>query len=396
MPKQTGKNGSSSKKTSKVSQGFTASITPSPQGPKLRLEPLPIDTSAHKFDLHQQGEKSEPPAYEHLGDLPHCYGSKKLFLIARDPHWIFAYWDLTWDQFTQAEATAHDHKVFLQVYRAAGDRVQQIHLHPGARDWYINVNEPDTSFYAEIGFYHGDGRFEVISRSGITTTPRDGMSWKTHADFVTIPFHFTFQALFDLIREHMLPGEELAEALARLEADGFPFPFEVFVLRALSGESHDALLDYLQGDLLRRIRMGSMEITELLRRQLAEMRSSGQWVSSFSPEVTSLSSPFGASFGVEQERNFFMHVNAELIIYGGTDPKATVRVAGQEIPLRPDGTFSYHFTFKDGNYHIPIEADSPDGVETRSALLSFMRMSNYSDGVDHTPQPPLSEPFGKV
>lgn len=393
MSKRTGNNGN--RKPRKDTQGFSASITSTPHGPRLRLEPLPIDTSAHKFELYPGAKESEPPAYENLGEIPHHYGSKKLFLVARDPRWIFAYWDLTWDQFHEMENAAHDRKVFLQVYHTDGVRVQQIQLHPGSREWYIHVNEPDTTFFAEIGYYRHDGNFEIVCKSGTTTTPRDGMSWKNHADFVTIPFHFTFQELWQIIAGHVKPGEELAEALARLEAEGFPFPFEVFVLRALSGESHDALLDYLSGDLLRRIRMGSGEITELLRRQLSEMRSSGQWMTSPGMSVTSLSSPFGASFGAEQERGFFMHVNAELIIYGGTDPKAKVKIDGQEIQLRPDGTFSYHFTFKDGSYHIPIEAESPDKVETRSALLSFMRVSDYSDGVDHTPQPPLPEPFGK-
>ncbi|MFH1067632.1 MAG: DUF4912 domain-containing protein [bacterium] len=384
MAKANGKNGDWH---SVANKGKNGKSCPSP---RLRKDPLPIDTSAHKFELKPniQPLPLEPPAYEYLGELPHAYGSKRLFLTARDPHWLFAYWDLTWDQFTQAEAAAHDHKVFLQIYHESGDRVQQIHLHAGSREWCVNVNEAGGSFFAEIGYYRHDGHFEVLCRSSVATTPRDGMSWKTHSAFVTIPFHFTFKELMDLVDGHALPGEELAETLARLEADGFPFPFETFVLKALGEDSHDALLDYLRGDFVRRIQLGSMEITELLRKQLSEMRSSGQWSGS-------VSSPFGASFGA-QEREFFMNVNAELIIYGGTSPDAKVRVDGQEISLRPDGTFSYHFTFKDGGYHIPITAQSADGEETRSAMLSFMRVTDQSEGVEATPQPTLPEPFGRV
>ena len=29
------------------------------------------------------------------GELPESYGTKKLFLTARDPHWLYANWDLT-------------------------------------------------------------------------------------------------------------------------------------------------------------------------------------------------------------------------------------------------------------------------------------------------------------
>ena len=124
------------------------------------------------------------------------------------------------------------------------------------------------------------------------------------------------------------------------------------------------------------------------------MLSSGQWVSSAGAWVTSVSSPFGASFG--RERGFHMHLNAELIIYGGTEPDAKVRIDGQDITLSKDGTFSYHFVFPDGQFHIPVDATSADGVETRSALLSFLRMTELEGDVRKTGQPILDEPIGRL
>jgi hypothetical protein len=377
-------------------------------GLHLRDNPITFDTSAHKFELqnphpviiHKQPEYI--PNYDNLGELPQTYGSKKLYLVARDPHWIYAYWDLSYEQFQSAESSAHDHKVFLQIYLTSGERIQQIQISPGSRDWYIHVSRPDASFFSEIGYYNYDGHFEVIARSGMAVTPRDGLSWKTHSNFVTIPFHFSFKQLFDLIRDHMLPGEELAEALARLEAAGFPFPFDTFLRKMLPSDAHQKMLEYLGGDILRRIKLGSIEITELLKKQFSEMVSSGQWMGSAgvpglmagswtsSETVSSWSSPSGG-FG----RSFYMHVNAELIIYGGTDPKAKVKIDGKHIDLRPDGTFSYHFVFPDGRFHIPIEAESPDKVENRSAMLSFARLSDYIGDVQKTGQPPLQEPIGR-
>ena len=66
-----------------------------------------------------------------------------------------------------------------------------------------------------------------------------------------------------------------------------------------------------------------------------------------------------------------MHVNAELIIYGGTEPDAQMRVNADKVTLSKDGTFAYHFVLPDGQFHIPVEATSADGVETRErpALL---------------------------
>jgi len=100
-----------------------------------------------------------------------------------------------------------------------------------------------------------------------------------------------------------------------------------------------------------------------------------------------------SSFG-QAPREFFMHVNAEVIFYGGTDPRASVTIDGKPIKLNADGTFRHHFIFPNGTYEIPIVATSPDGVETRSAILRFDRETEKTGVVTDTPQPPLGAPMG--
>jgi len=100
-----------------------------------------------------------------------------------------------------------------------------------------------------------------------------------------------------------------------------------------------------------------------------------------------------SSFG-QAPREFFMHVNAEVIFYGGTDPRASVTIDGKPIKLNADGTFRHHFIFPNGTYEIPIVATSPDGVETRSAVLRLDRQTGKTGVVTDTPQPPLGSPMG--
>jgi len=114
---------------------------------------------------------------------------------------------------------------------------------------------------------------------------------------------------------------------------------------------------------------------------------------------SSLFSGFGASWSAQPfglpEREFFMHVNAEVIFYGGTHPQAKVTIAGQPVQLQPDGTFRYHFKFPDNRFEIPIVAVSPDGVETRSATLYLQRGTSRYGDVGSTPQPTyLTDPMG--
>ncbi len=224
-------------------------------------------------------------------------------------------------------------------------------------------------------------------------TPRDTLSPNTDARFVTIPFHVPFRELYDLIASMVQPGEELVDILARLQQNNHPFPFQARIPRDLTPEESDDLLEYLGDEEIRRRMVSSFEITEILRKRFETMLSSGQWTTSSGAWVTSVSSPFGASFG--RERGFHMHVNAELIIYGGTSPDAKVRIDGNDITLSKDGTFSYHFVFPDGQFHIPIDATSADGVEMRSALLSFLRMTQLEGDVRKTGQPTLDEPIGR-
>ena len=74
-------------------------------------------------------------------------------------------------------------------------RVQQIHVWDMHKNWYLQVNRPDTAFVAQLGYYRQDGGFEVLARSAEVRTPRDDVSPNTDAKFVTIPFHIAFHEL---------------------------------------------------------------------------------------------------------------------------------------------------------------------------------------------------------
>jgi hypothetical protein len=69
---------------------------------------------------------------------------------------------------------------------------------------------------------------------------------------------------------------------------------------------------------------------------------------------------------IPKARGFWFWVDAELIVHGATDSKATVTLQGQPIKLRPDGTFSVRMALPEGTHTIPVEATSPDGVEVRT------------------------------
>ena len=91
---------------------------------------------------------------------------------------------------------------------------------------------------------------------------------------------------------------------------------------------------------------------------------------------------------MERRKGFWFNVNAELIIYGATEPDATVTIGDRVIKLRSDGTFSYRFALPDGQYELPAVAVSNDRSDTRSARLKFGRKTGYGGEVGAHPQDP--------
>jgi hypothetical protein len=327
-------------------------------------------------------------------ELPESYGTKKLFLTARDPHWLYAHWDLTREQQLKLNAQSADGHLVLRIYahKIEGHPTYEIHVHPESRHWFTHVERAGNSYVAELGYYSALGKWTRISTSSGTMTPPDAISSETDTDFATIPFEFPFAKLMEIVKAALCENLPLAQALEELRRNGHSDLPRVTASAAVplpskwTSQQEQALAKIVNIDAVRRVWMGSLEITELIRRKLAhEISSMG--VSSFG--VSSFSSPFG---GMERAKGFWFNVNAELIIYGATEPNAKVTLGGHEIKLRSDGTFSFRFSLPDGKYDLPAVAVSADGDDARAANLKFSRETEYLGDVGAHPQDPGLKP----
>lgn len=338
-----------------------------------------------------------PPAGrpgEAEAELPEAYGTKELFLAARDPHWLYARWDLTREQQRGYNALSADRHLVLRLYvdEAKGEPFSQTHVHPESNHWFVHVGRAGTRFVAELGYYTPAGKWVKVSTSGATLTPPDTMSADTSAQFATIPIEVPLPRLVALIKEAASEHVPVAEAIQQLRAMGYTqLPEQIpATSRAWTPAQERALASLITMDAVRRVWMGSLEITELIRRQLFQEISSAaaaQFGLPTSPAgaVTSISSPFG---GEARRKGFWFNVNAELILYGATEPDAQVTIGGRTIKLRPDGTFSFRFALPDGAYELPAVAVSADETDGRAAELKFSRSTKYRGEVGAHPQDP--------
>jgi len=135
----------------------------------------------------------------------------------------------------------------------------------------------------------------------------------------------------------------------------------------------------------------SADVAELVRGQ-GELEISAAQVGLSAPlvgEVESVSSPTAPA--EQPPGGFWFNINAELVIYGATEPGASVTIGGRPISLRPDGTFSCRCSLPDGEHAVTVSALSLEG-ELRQATLKFTRRTHYQGEVGAAPQDPSLKP----
>lgn len=337
-------------------------------------------------------------------ELPESYGTERLLLVARDPNWLYAHWDLTGEQLRKYNKAAKDGHLIVRVFKGqpSGKPVLEQHVHPESRNWFLHVGHGGTKYVAQLGYVDRSNAWQTVATSAATLTPPDALSDDTSVRFETIPIEVPFKKLLELVKGAVAEHLPLVEVIQQLREAGYPE-----LPRLSTGGSQvgggapasswtpaqeAALAQIISIDEVRRVWMGSLEITELLRRSLEQEMSSQAAAMLARGElsgavelggVSSISSPFG---GVAKRKGFWFNVNAELIIYGATEPDAAVTIGGRKIQLRKDGTFSFRFALPDGNYDLPVQATSADASDSRRAELKFSRATQYRGEVGQHPQ----------
>jgi hypothetical protein len=269
-------------------------------------------------------------------NLPTGYGKDRIVVMVRDPYWLHAYWELTHQSVQRAEAALgqdwHSAKPILRVVDVSAQDttstseavVRDIEIHGGCQNWYVEVQQPPRSYRVDVGYLSKRGQFYCLARSNVVSTPRANVS--------------------DILDENW------------------------------------ADIDTKQADRIYAMSTGfdpmgttsSLELKQLFEERLRRP----------------LGSPTMGSFGSgalspEKARKFWFKLDAELIVYGETDPEARVTLQGEPVKLRPDGTFTMRFSLPDSRQIIPAVATAADGVEERTIVLAIERNTKHLEPMIH-------------
>jgi hypothetical protein len=325
------------------------------------------------------------------GELPESYGTKQVLVTARDPHWLCVHWDLTREQLRDYNARSIHKHLVLRVSQSGTEKpaASEVHVHPESRHWFVHVTQAGVKYGVELGYYNKSKDWKRIATSAPTLAPPDVVSAETGVKFATIPTEVALSRLVEIVKSGAGKNLSLAHALEELRLAGHPELPPVTdggAAQPWSPEQERALAEVVSMKQLGRVTVGSLDITELVRLGLQENFSSILAALAGPGGISSFSSPHGGAPAAPG--GFWFNINAELIVYGATEPNASVSIGGREVKLRPDGTFSYRFSLPDGNYELPVTAVSADGTEARHAELKFGRATEFIGDVGQHPQDP--------
>ncbi|QEH34082.1 hypothetical protein OJF2_26160 [Aquisphaera giovannonii] len=278
-----------------------------------------------------QATASAIPSQPHT--LDHACQKDRIIVLARDSYWLHAHWELSRTTLARAQAALgqewHSAQPILRVMDVTSEdtttaterHLRDVPIHGGVNNWYLDVLAPPRSFRVDIGYLSRRGKFYVLARSNIVTTPRAGVS--------------------DALEENWSDVQQQFDRVQNPSTIGSPRINTVLDLREL--------------------------FEERLRRPLC------------SGSMQNLSIAGLPGLG----RKFHFEIDAELIVYGTTEPNARVTLQGEPVHLRPDGSFTVRYSLPDSRQIIPAVASSPDGVEERTIVLAVERNTKELEPTIH-------------
>lgn len=151
-------------------------------------------------------------------ELPQHYAATpSLVSVARDPHTIFAYWDIDWSAVFRSDPPP-DHKVHLRLKSETAADEESVSVEPFAGSCYISCAKPGTTYRVEIGYYQPFEVWHSVAVANPVATPAaEAAADDSEFNLVNVPFHLHFQRLVDLFRGSRYDGAALTEAMSDLQ-----------------------------------------------------------------------------------------------------------------------------------------------------------------------------------
>lgn len=264
----------------------------------------------------------------------------QVVFLPRDPQWAYCFWTISDDDRNKARLAGAT-SLCLRVADVTGLGADQSHPHAmqelvvdnHASEWFLPVPVDGRDYRVELGFRLRDGGWYSLAFSAVAQVPA------------------------------LEPSQRVADAFIPFSLDQ-PLQVAAAEVSSSGGVQHEQVYQIATAASVRSRRVGS-ELLHEFEGDRSGLNDSGAglWASGRSESGS----------GLVRERSFWLVADAELIVYGATDPSASLFIGDQQVALSSEGTFRVHVPFRDGEQLYPIRAVASDGEQERSIRLEFER-----------------------
>ena len=343
-------------------------------------------------------------------ELPSQYNTTQVTLLARDPHYIHAYWDIapqTHDHIRQEIGPEYDRSTYtLRMYDitqkdfngANANHSFDVDIQPHQSNWYVNLWCDNVNYCGEIGVRTPEGRFYPMARSNVVGTPRASSSGRSDMVWMDVKENREESFLYTMSRAKRInkaierastklpvqtkPGRKIYLSEADIRAyysNLFPLlrKLKRFKRNGNNGENSKTpskikdINKFDNREKIEDIYIPGISTSEYYRKYL-----SGASAELLERGGASEKNFVGASESIHIQpkgRKFFFEIWTELLVYGRTEPDAKVYLGSKNIPLRKDGTFSLRYALPDGRIPFDFTAVSTDQIDRRTISTAVER-----------------------
>jgi hypothetical protein len=279
----------------------------------------------------------------------------RVVFLPRDPQWAYVFWEIA-DSDRQLALEAGASQLALRVADVTGlqggsahpHTLQEVVVDSHATEWYLPVPLSDRDYRVELGYRKkAGGGWISLASSAVARVPS------------------------------LLPSEQVLDQFVPFSLDSPPASFPQ------PASPSPEPTDFADSGLHERLYQSATANWRRLGRGSEAFHEFG---------LDSDSSPSGAALNASglglwasgrqesgrggvpaRSRSFWLVADAELIVYGATDPQARLAIGGEDVPLSADGTFRIQVPFRDGQQLYPIVAVAADGEQKRNITIHFER-----------------------
>ena len=281
-----------------------------------------------------------------MAPAPRPAAETRVVFLPRDPQWAYVFWDISDTDRQDALADGAD-RLCLRVADVTGltsgsahpHTLQEVVVDAHATEWYLPVPLSDRDYRVELGYRKGGpaGGWISLAFSSVARVPA------------------------------LHPSEQILDQFVPFSLDAAPASTLPAPVEPADSGLHERLYQTATSR-WRRLGRGSEAFHEFDdsadSSSALSASGAGLWASGRTESGAGLA---------PRQRSFWLVADAELIVYGATDPAARLTIGGEEVPLSADGTFRIQVPFRDGQQLYPIEATAADGEQKRSITLEFNR-----------------------